>query len=66
MKPNDTANEKTALEPDAKPVMMESPALVPAARSHADKFRAAAQAVRRCAADVSHWDKVHAASGIEP
>ncbi len=65
MNPSDTANHKTTLEPGAKPVTVESPALVPAMRSHADKFTAAAQAWRRCAAGASHWDKVHAAAGIE-
>ena len=66
MKPRNTANEKTTRKPGAKAAMVESPALVPAAASHAGKFRAAAQAWRRCPSDAPHWDKVHAAAGIEP
>ena len=67
MKSSDTTDEKDALRgKDRAAEHVQSPALVPAARNHADKFAAAAKASRACAPNASHWDKVHAAAGIEP
>jgi hypothetical protein len=67
MKPTDAIDEKGAVDvSDREPKTMESPALVPAARNHSDKFAAAAKASRACAPNASHWDKVRVAAGIEP
>ena len=67
MKSTDTTDEKDA--PRAKergPKNVESPALAPAGRNHAGNFAAATKALRACALNASHWDKVHVAAGIKP
>jgi hypothetical protein len=67
MKSSDTTDEENVRRGKERgPEHVQSPALVPAARNHADKFVAAAKASRACAPNASHWDRVHAAAGIEP
>ena len=67
MKSIDTTDEKDALRAeDRGPKTVESPALAPAGRNHPSNFAAAAKALRACAPNASHWEKVHAAVGIEP
>jgi hypothetical protein len=67
MTPTDTMHDKGAVRADERgSKTVESPALVPAARNHADKFAAAAKAAQACAPNASHWDKVHVAAGIDP